>query len=122
MVLVDTSVWVDHLRGTNPRLKALLEKGEVVCHPLVIGELACGNISRREEILALLRSLPGAVVAVHEEAMRFLEAHRLMGIGLGFVDVHLLASSRLTQASLWTLDHSLGNAAEKLGAGFSPSG
>lgn len=121
MVLADTSVWVDHLRGTNPRLEYLLERGEVVCHPLVIGELACGNLSRREEILALLRSLPGAVVAEHEEAMRFLEADRLMGLGLVFVDIHLLASSRLTQAPLWTLDRNLERVAARLGAGFSPA-
>jgi predicted nucleic acid-binding protein len=114
MVLVDTSVWVDHLRSGNPRLASLLDRGEVVCHPSVIGELACGNLPNREEILSLLKDLPQAQVAGHDEIMRFIEFDRPMGIGLGYIDVHLLASARLTLASLWTLDLPLRKAAAKL--------
>ncbi|MBN2199373.1 MAG: type II toxin-antitoxin system VapC family toxin [Candidatus Aminicenantes bacterium] len=121
MVLVDTSVWIEFLRLKNARLKILLERGEIYGHPFVIGELACGNFVRREEILCLLRSLPQAVVAEHEEAMRFLEIHRLMGLGLGYVDVHLLASSRLTGTPLWTRDHALARAAGRLGCAFPPA-
>lgn len=118
MVLADTSVWVEFLRAKNPRLKALLEGGEILGHPFVAGELACGNLVRRGEILGFLRSLPQAIVAEHEEALRFLETHRLTGLGLGYVDIHLLASSRLSGAPLWTRDHALARAAESLGCGF----
>lgn len=114
MVLVDTSVWVDHFQGGSALLARLLEQEEVVCHPLVIGELACGNLSNRTEILSLLQSLPQAVVARHEEIMHFIDSHRLMGIGLGLVDVHLLASARLSLTALWTRDRKLKRAAEKL--------
>ncbi len=114
MVLVDTSVWVDHLRSGNARLASLLDQGEVVCHPSVIGELACGDLPNRNETLGLLKDLPQAVVASHDEVMRFIESDRLMGTGLGYIDVHLLASARLTVASLWTLDRPLRKAARKL--------
>jgi len=114
MVLVDTSVWVDHLRSGNARLASLLDQGEVVCHPSVIGELACGNLPNREEMLSLLKDLPQAVVAGHDEVMRFIESDRLMKAGLGYIDVHLLASARLSAASLWTLDLPLRKAARKL--------
>jgi len=107
MVLVDTSIWVSHLRKGNARLKALLDNAEVVCHPLIIGELACGNIANRTEILSSLQALPAAVVAKHEEVLRFIESHHLMGRGLGLVDIHLLASALLTRAPLWTADKRL---------------
>ena len=118
MVLVDTSVWVAHFRAGDTRLISLLEEGKVVCHPFIIGELACGNLANRKEILGLLQALPQAIIADHEEVMRFVELHRLMGIGLGYVDVHLLASARLSLAPLWTLDVKLRDAAEKLGIAF----
>lgn len=118
MVLADTSVWVSHFRMGEPGLRALLEEGKVVSHPFIIGELACGNIANRKEILGLLQSLPQALVADHEEVMSFLELHGLMGIGLGYIDVHLLASARLTLAPLWTLDAKLRAVAEKLGISF----
>jgi predicted nucleic acid-binding protein len=118
MVLVDTSVWVEHLRHGCPGLEFLLDEGDVLCHPFIIGELACGRLSRRAEILALLRSLPQAAVADPEEVLSFLDTHRLMGVGLGFIDVHLLAAARLHQASLWTLDRKLQRTAERLGVGF----
>lgn len=114
MILVDTSVWIDHLHDGNPRLDSLLDDGEVTCHPFIIGELACGNISNRTQILTLLHSLPRAVVAGHEEVMRFIEFYRLMGIGLGYIDVHLLASARLTMTPIWTRDLQLKKAAAKL--------
>ena len=94
MVLVDTSVWVAHLRDGNVKLEVLLNEGNVVCHPFIIGELACGNIVNRKEIIAFLQSLPMAIPAD-------------MGSGLGYVDVHLLASVQLTRISLWTLDKKL---------------
>jgi len=114
MVLVDTSIWVSHLKSGNAHLKELLQEGKVISHPFIIGELACGNISNRTQILTLLHSLPRAGVAGQDEVMRLIEAHRLMDIGLGFIDVHLLASARLTGTPLWIRDLPLKKAAEKL--------
>ncbi len=107
MVLVDTSIWISHLREGNARLKTLLENGGVVCHPFIIGELACGNIKNRTEILSSLHALPAAVVAKHEEVLHLIESHDLMARGLGFIDVHLLASALLTRVPLWTADKRL---------------
>lgn len=104
MVLVDTSVWVEHFRGGETGLEALLNDGLVSCHPFIVGELACGNLTNRSEILALLLTLPMAISAEHEEVLPFIEKYRLMGKGLGYIDMHLLASAMLTDASLWTLD------------------
>lgn len=115
MILVDTSVWVDHLRKTVPALAEALESGDVMTHPFVIGELACGNLRNRDEILGLLTALPSAVVATHEETLLFVERRRLMGKGIGYVDVHLLASVALTAgARLWTRDRRLGAVAADL--------
>jgi len=114
MVLVDTSVWVDHLRSGNARLQELLRNGDVIVHPFVVGELACGNLRQRLKVLSLLESLPTAAVATHEEALAFLEAHRLYGKGLGYVDIHLLASARLSHVNLWTRDKSLMSTAARL--------
>ena len=118
MVLVDTSVWVSHLRHGNPKLKALLMKGRVVCHPFIIGELACVNLKKRKEILSLLEALPTATTADHEEALYFIEQHRLMGTGLGYVDIHLLASARLSRIRFWTGDKKLMEAAVKLNVSY----
>ncbi len=115
MVLVDTSVWVGHLRQGNFNLEALLDQGEVICHPYIIGELACGNLQNRSEILSLLQALPLSIVADHEEVMQFIENYRLTGKGLGYIDMHLLASAMLARVSLWTLDKRLKNAASRLG-------
>ena len=115
MVLVDTSVWVDHLRRGNASLQARLLAEEVLCHPFVIGELACGSLRNRDEILSLLQALPPAVVADDAEALVFIERHRLMGLGIGLIDVHLLASALLSGARLWTLDKRLKAAAGRLG-------
>jgi hypothetical protein len=114
MVLVDTSVWVAHLRQGNIGLEALLNEGRVVCHPFIVGELACGNLKHRSEILVHLQALPQANPAEHEEVMQFIEHYRLMGKGLGYIDMHLLASALLTKVPLWTLDQKLNGVAVKL--------
>lgn len=108
MILVDTSVWIDHFRRGNAALAEALEREDVLTHPFVIGELACGELKNRREVLDLLAALPSAVVAGDEETLLFIERRRLMGKGLGYIDVHLLASTTLTdQALLWTLDKRL---------------
>ena len=118
MVLVDTSVWVSHFRQANAGLAELLSAGEVVCHPFVIGELACGNLANRTEIISLLEALPAASVAEHEEVLIFIDAQQLMGKGLGYIDVHLLAAALMSGVSLWTLDTKLDEAARRLGCRF----
>jgi len=118
MVLVDTSVWVAHLRNGTIGLEELLEEGDVVCHPFIVGELACGNLKNRSEVLSLLQALPMAVHAEDEEVLQFIENHRLMGRGLGYVDVHLLASANLTRVQLWTLDRQLNAVCSKMGLGY----
>jgi len=114
MVLVDTSVWVNHLRRSDVRLEQLLLDGEVVCHPYVIGELACGNIKNRSEILALLQDLPKAPTIDLAEYLYFIEQNHLSGTGIGLVDVHLLASAKLSGIPLWTNDNRLKETALKL--------
>ena len=121
MVLVDTSVWIDHLRRGHTGLDAPLSEGQVHCHPFIIGELACGNLRNRADILFLLRTLPSVRIAEDDEVLRFIERFNLMGKGLGYVDAHLLASSRLSHMPLWTLDRWLGNAAEALGIKYTTS-
>ncbi len=123
MLLADTSVWVDHLRRGNRQLVVALERESVLTHPYVIGELACGNLSRRREVLDLLGRLPAAPVATHAEALAFVEQRRLMGRGIGYVDVHLLAATALAQsARLWTLDARLARVASDLNVGESTPG
>jgi predicted nucleic acid-binding protein len=123
MILVDTSVWVDHLREGNSGLAALLERGAVLMHPFVLGELACGNLgSRRAPILHLLADLPGASVATDPEVMGFLERHSLMGRGVGHIDAHLLAATALHVGTrLWTRDKRLAAVAESLGLAMPPA-
>ncbi|MBM4135617.1 MAG: type II toxin-antitoxin system VapC family toxin [Nitrospira sp.] len=115
MVLVDTSVWVAHLRAGNIGLETLLNDGHVVCHPFIVGELACGNLVNRSEILSLLQALPMATHVEHEEVMQFIENYSLMGKGLGYIDMHLIASAILTRVPLWTLDKKLNEVSSKLG-------
>lgn len=116
MILVDTSVWVDHLRRGDPGLVALLERSAVLMHPFVVGEIACGNLRDRKSLLELLRDLPAAVVATDDEVMQFIERQALHGKGIGYVDIHLLASVALTGvAKLWTRDQKLRQAAASLG-------
>lgn len=119
MILVDTSVWIDHLHKGIPRLAEALENQEVLSHPFVIGELACGEIKMRREILGLLSDLPIGVVATDEEALALIERHRLMGKGIGYTDVHLLASVMLTDGTrIWTRDKRLAAIATVLRIGF----
>ena len=115
MTLADTSVWIDHLRRGNKRLSELLSDGHVVCHPFVIGELACGNIQNRTEILTLLTALPGAPCAGHDEALHLVTDRKLHDKGLGWIDVHLLASALLGGYGFWTMDKALAVAARRLG-------
>ena len=115
MILVDTSVWVDHLRDGTPALAAALEQGRVLMHPFVLGELACGNLKNRSEVLQLLGELPAAPMATDPEALDFIERRALMGRGIGYVDVHLLASVALAGTSqLWTRDKRLAAVAADL--------
>lgn len=119
MILVDTSVWVDHLRRGDPGLVDLLERSAVAMHPFVIGEIACGNLRDRESVLELLQDLPAAVVADGDEVLQFIDHHVLHGKGIGYVDVHLLASVALTGgARVWTRDMRLHRVAAALGCAY----
>jgi predicted nucleic acid-binding protein len=115
MILVDTSVWVDHFRRGNGRFSLLLRNDAVLTHPMVIGELACGNLRNRDEILGHLASLRQVTVASHDEVLAFIKTHRIHGRGLGLIDVHLLASALIDRRPLWTLDTALAEAARRLG-------
>lgn len=119
MVLVDTSVWIDHLRSGDPTLVDLLEAARVVVHPFVVGELACGNLENRREILRYVGELPEAPLGTHAEAMIFIERHGLMARGVGYVDVHLLVSTALADATrLWSRDRRLARVAAELDVAF----
>ncbi|RKX38128.1 MAG: VapC toxin family PIN domain ribonuclease [Verrucomicrobia bacterium] len=118
MVLVDTSIWVDHFRRGHAGLIEQLEEGAVLCHPFVIGELACGNLHNRIEVLDLLQALPMAPVADQDEVLHLLQEWRLFGQSLGWVDAHLLASARLMGYPIWTLDKSLAKAAGEINQAF----
>jgi predicted nucleic acid-binding protein len=116
VILVDTSVWVDHLRSGDARVAALLETASVAMHLMVLGELACGNLKDRQTLLALWRNLPQLPAATDAEVLFFLERNRLWGRGIGYIDVHLLASVSLhSGARLWTRDRRLRETAEQLG-------
>jgi predicted nucleic acid-binding protein len=117
MILVDTSVWIEHLRAGSPGLARLLEQGLVLAHPSVIGELACGNLKNRSRVLADLAALPCAVEATQKEALQLIGHRGLWGAGLGWIDVHLLASALLTNCGFWTLDRKLQRAAGTAGIG-----
>jgi len=116
MILVDTSVWIDHLRTENSALLRLLDRGAALIHPFVIGELSLGHLQHRRTVLETLSLLPQAVVASHEETLTFIDRHRLFGMGIGYVDAHLLGATCLTPgAALWTLDQRLAFAADRVG-------
>lgn len=116
MILIDTSIWVDHLRSGDETIAKLLEAGRALAHPFVIGELALGKLRQRKIVLAYLHDLPQATVATDQEVLRFIEQHVLTGFGIGYIDVHLLASTQLTVgSSLWTRDKRLISAADRLG-------
>ncbi|MFG1349268.1 type II toxin-antitoxin system VapC family toxin [Xanthobacter autotrophicus] len=121
MILVDTSIWIDHFRAGETRLAELLEAGEILIHPFVLGELALGNFRNRGTILDALGDLPGAIVANDAEVLGLIEAASLRGRGIGLVDAHLIASVRLTpDTRLWTRDRRLGVVAAELGLDISP--
>jgi predicted nucleic acid-binding protein len=121
VVLIDTSVWVDHLRGGDDGVARLLEAGRVLAHPFVTGELALGHLRQRREILAALHDLPQAIAATDAEVLHFIEACALAGTGIGYVDAHLVAAVRLTAGSaLWTRDRRLTEVAERLGVAAAP--
>jgi predicted nucleic acid-binding protein len=116
MILVDTSIWIDHMQRTEPDLVVLLENAEVCVHPMIIGELALGSLRDRSVILSLLDDLPGIPVATHAEVLQLIESHALYGTGLSFIDAHLLAALRLSSTvKLWTRDRRLESAAKRLG-------
>ena len=116
MILVDTSVWIEHLRSDSATLAELLDDGEVLGHPFVLGELALGNLRQRDEILRVLRRLPQATSASHGEVLQFVDRETLFGRGIGYIDAHLLAAARLsTGTKLWTRDRRLLAVAAQLG-------
>ena len=116
MILVDTTVWVDHLRTGVNRLAGLLEGGLVVTHPFVIGEIALGHLSPRDGVLRLLANLPTAIVATDGEVLDFIDTHKLYGRGIGYIDTHLLAAVKLSAgAALWTRDKRLHGMAAEMG-------
>ena len=118
MILVDTSVWINHLRDGARHLERLLLDGEVLCHAFIIGELACGNIKNRKEIISLLQALPMSPQVEFSEYLYFIEQYQLNGRGIGFVDIHLLASAQLGQVELWTADKRLIASAASLGLNY----
>ena len=120
MVLVDTSVWVDHLCKDNTPLVNLLNQGRVSIHPFVIGELACGNLGNRKEILSLLQALPQTEKASDDEILFYIEKNQLSGKGLGLIDVHLLASAQLSDNLFWTKDRRLHETAKKMKLAYTP--
>ncbi len=115
MILVDTSVWIDHLRVANVRLIELLMDGQVLCHPFVVGELACGALKRRTEMLRLLKELPQAPAIASDDVLLFVDVHALMGRGIGWIDMHLIASAYASGHALWTRDTRLAEVARRLG-------
>lgn len=114
-VLLDTSIWIDHFRKPVERLMDLIRQDRAIVHPFVVGELACGYLHPRDEIIHFLRRLPEAVQATDDEALTLLENRRLYGKGLGWVDVHLLASARISHCAIWSLDKPLAQAAKTFG-------
>ena len=116
MVLVDTSVWIDHFKSNNQDLRNLLKEEQILTHPFVIGEIACGGHRQRAEILTLLPLLPQSTIASDAEVLAMLEDYELYGKGIGWVDAHLLSAGLLSRATLWTFDKKLGRLARDLGA------
>lgn len=119
MILVDTSVWIDHLRGTDAPLSELLNEGRVCMHPHVLGEIALGSLKNRAVVLESMRDLPQAAVATDEEVFRFIEDHALFGLGIGYTDAHLLAATKLSPGTqLWTRDRRLSTVSARLGLAY----
>jgi predicted nucleic acid-binding protein len=122
LILVDTSVWIDHIRRPNSRLIELLDAQQVCVHPWVVGELACGNLANRANTLYLLRSQPQIAVASDDEVLFFIEKHGIAGRGLGYIDMHLLAAAALVDVKIWTRDRRLREVAVLLGLSASATG
>lgn len=120
MILVDTSIWIDHLRHGNAALARLLQQQQVAAHPLIVGELACGTLANRRAILELLQQLPQLAPAMDAEVLRFIERHRIMGRGIGYVDAHLLAACAIHHAAIWSRDRRLAEIATELRLAWSP--
>ncbi len=121
MILVDSSVWIDHFRHASAHLAALLASRLVWTHPFVVGELACGHLPKREAVLTALSTLPHAPLVPHGEVLAFVERHRLMARGIGWVDMHLLASTIVAgRVALWSRDKRLAAAAAELGCAHEP--
>ena len=118
MILIDTSVWVEHRRRGLHCCATLLQEGAVLIHPWVIGELACGNLRNRADVLELLQGLPAAIVASDSEVLLLIERAQLMGRGIGYVDAHLLASAKLSHCLLWTQDRRLAALTQEQGLAF----
>lgn len=122
MILLDTSVWIDHLRQRDAQVVSLLQADLVLVHPFVIGELACGTLQSRSTILELLSNLPQVRVAQEHEVLFFIDRHKLMGQGIGYIDAHLLAATVLTEGTkLWTRDKRLDQLAQRLGLAYETS-
>ena len=122
MVLVDTSVWIDHLRSNEPEMASLHDGRQIFVHPMVIGELACGNLPNRYDVLEHLEGLPQITVATDDEVLFLIEHHRLMGTGIGYIDAHLLTSIVLhRRTQLWTRDRRMMTVATDLRIGYVPS-
>ena len=120
MILPDSSIWVAHFRRANTFLAEWLEHDQTLCHPFIVGELACGHLSSRASTLGMLQTLPEAPMMTHDEVLMLIERYRLMASGIGWVDAHLLGSALLARAEIWTLDQSLANASRKLGVAANP--
>ncbi len=123
MILVDTSVWIDHLRSGEPTISSLLDRDQVLSHPWVVGEVALGGLRPSHQAIGLMDQLPHSTVATHEEILTTIEVHELSGAGIGYVDAQLLAATMLTSnTTLWTKDRRLAAVASRLGCGFDPRG
>jgi len=120
VILVDTSVWIRHLRDNDDALGDLLSRRKVLMHPMIVGEMACGSLRNRGGILDGMRTMPAAPVVSDDEALVLIESSQLMGRGIGYVDVHLLASAILARAPFWTADLRLARAAADLSISWSP--
>jgi predicted nucleic acid-binding protein len=120
VILVDSSIWIEHLRRENATVSSLLSSRSILVHPFVIGEIAVGNLRNRRRVLDTLRDLPAAVVASDEEALHFIDRYLLAGRGLGYIDVHLLAAARLSHSVVWTADKRLQASAELLSLSAKP--
>lgn len=119
MILTDTSVWIDHLRKGDDALRKLLDKGQVLIHPFIIGELAMGSLKQRDILLSALQDLPQAIVAQDDEVLQFVSSRALFGLGIGYIDAHLLSAVQMTPgALLWTRDRRLFEVATKLSLAY----